>query len=267
MIIAHAVVQSNGGTTETAFAEEKGNTFDGNRWGWYIDYCEQECDVIDTDDSGEENGDSGSGEDENDGEEDGDDGNDGNDNGGNGEDGTNGGTGSGNDLTDGGQGTTGGSGGTDVVCKESYARGTLNSCFLDDGFNNWGWTNNIPGGYSLDYAGGVNYTFDLIANAYDCDVLAGEVIGQVEVTVRGGDGRFRADLNVYTNDNYELNDIHVYIGSGAYPTDSSGSETIDLSAFTKSESGLSGNLWMAEDLQWPFNANLIVRVNACTAGN
>ena len=258
--------------SETAFAKPNESaeelTFDGNRWGWYIEYCVEECEIESANDSGEDDGSDDGDDGSDDGGDDGDDGDDSGDD--SGDDGSNDGSGNGSDgTTDGGTGGQGSTGGTDpgIVCKESYARGSMNACFLDDGFNSWGWTNNIQGNYSADYAAGVNYTFDLIANAYDCDVLAGEVIGQVEVTIRGGDGRFTADMNVYTNDNYELNDLHFYIGSEPYPSDANGNETVDISAFTVSETGLSGNLWTMNDVEWPFNANLIVRVNACTASN
>ena len=55
-IIAHAeVVQKENDkiiSSETAFGFYKDNVFPGNRWGWYIDYCQQEC--VDDDESDEE---------------------------------------------------------------------------------------------------------------------------------------------------------------------------------------------------------------------
>jgi hypothetical protein len=83
--------------------------------------------------------------------------------------------------------------------------GNYATCFLDDGFNRWGWTNGpLPTG---------NYTFGLWAGAAQCDVSKGTLVGTVAVNYSNGN----AGVTYTVNAPYLLQEVHFYAGSTPYP--------------------------------------------------
>jgi hypothetical protein len=89
--------------------------------------------------------------------------------------------------------------------------GDLARCFIEDGFNQWGWTNGLIG-YGA-------YTWDLFAGAGQCDLSKGTLVGTV--TVNYSADSFTVEYNVVApyvlmNKDGEV-ETHVYAGSGMYP--------------------------------------------------
>ncbi|MBA6157073.1 T9SS type A sorting domain-containing protein, partial [Tenacibaculum sp. S7007] len=102
------------------------------------------------------------------------------------------------------------------ACETAFARYDENSCFLNDGFNRWGWTN-----YFAEE--GV-YTMPLYAGAPVCDPVAegkGTQTGEVTVTYQGG--FVSVEYNLF--EGYAMNTAQVYIGCEKYPT-KNGKETV-----------------------------------------
>ena len=236
-IIAHAVVVSkeNGNITssETAFAfgaDQFGepNEFDGNRWGWFVDYCLQDCED-------QEGGDDGQGDEEGDlslGENEG------------GEDDNNGNTEE-NELT----------------CVDSYAfYGDNASCFASEG-NGWGWSNWIQ--FNEDYYDqpGVTYQFPLYETKEGCDTGTDTPIGHVEVTVQAGDAVAYANVRyVIDIEEWSIEDIKLYIGSESLLT-GSGNEVLNFENFNYSIEDFENNY--LERVVWPFDAYMVAYAKIC----
>ena len=196
VISAHAVVikKENGEVTasETAFGEGKEeNVFPGNRWGWYIDYCQEVC----TDDNDDDN------DDDDDDDDDG--GNDDNSDDNNG----------GNDESE--------------ACLDAFAYNELNStCFTytnSDSNTIAGWSN------TFNYDGQVDqhYILPLFAKVDNCgtapNIDSNIYIGDVEIYLFSngvGDGMqlFSTVKYVIKNDNYELSDVYLYLDDYINPS-------------------------------------------------
>jgi hypothetical protein len=86
---------------------------------------------------------------------------------------------------------------------------TANVCFLDDGFNRWGWTN---GPLSAGFSG----SFNLYAGAGQCDTAKGTLVGTVNVdyTVPG---TVTVTYNITPGSNFNLTQTHLYVGANKYP--------------------------------------------------
>ena len=93
-------------------------------------------------------------------------------------------------------------------CDTAFAKGTDedSTCFIEDGFNRWGWT--------IGPLSEGNYTFDVYAGAGQCDTDKGELVGLVNVDYTGGSATVTYSI---TNDDYTLDETHLYIGSEPYP--------------------------------------------------
>lgn len=83
---------------------------------------------------------------------------------------------------------------------EKYA-----SCFIEDGFGNWGWTNG-------KYKEG-DYALELLAGVGGCDQTKGYDVGEVLLSYHNG--AVSVTYNVETD--YELQAVHLYIGYDKYP--------------------------------------------------
>src|SRR5690606_12577009 len=99
-------------------------------------------------------------------------------------------------------------------CETAYAKDpNSSSCFIEDGFGNWGWTNQFE-------TEGV-YELDLYAGAGQCDLNSGELVGNV--TVDYTDGFVTVTYNIF--EGYVMNEAQVYIGCSPYPSNN-GSSTV-----------------------------------------
>jgi hypothetical protein len=94
-------------------------------------------------------------------------------------------------------------------CETAFAYGgTKASCFINDGFGNWGWTN---GTYTASTA---SYTLSLIAAAGGCDINNGTVVGSVTLKYKT-DGTVKVTYTLVSG--FELDAVHLYIGALKYP--------------------------------------------------
>lgn len=222
-VISHAVVvqKENGSVSskETAFGHGD-NEFDGSRWGWFLDFCEQSCEKDgDGENSGNEDPLEGNGEEENNGQ-------------------------------------TGTTDEKQLDCMDAYAFNSASEsnayCFEDDGFNTWGWTNKIN--YSNDFyrLPSVVQIFPIYASAYGCDISQGVQIGQVEVTISAGDSEAMAKISYVISDkDLTLTDLNLYVGTDAYPSDSNDQQTIAFEYFNYSLSDF-GIDQSINNIPWPL---------------
>jgi hypothetical protein len=96
--------------------------------------------------------------------------------------------------------------------------GEFPQCFIPD-FNNWGWTNYLPG-----YG---EYEFDVWAGAGQCDTAKGTLVGTLTITYDGAGLSWDLELA----EGYVLNtedgedEVHVYAGTDPYP-ERDGSPTV-----------------------------------------
>jgi hypothetical protein len=91
-------------------------------------------------------------------------------------------------------------------CGTAFAQSTDSStCFLDDGFDRWGWTNY--------FAEEGTYTMDLYLGAAQCDPDKGALAGNITVSYLGGELYVTYELN----DGFIMNEAHVYVGCNPYP--------------------------------------------------
>jgi hypothetical protein len=98
------------------------------------------------------------------------------------------------------------------IYETAYADGG-GACFIDLGFSNWGWTNQIwPG----------TYDWPLWAGAGQCDTSKGTLVGTVTVNYDG------TNVTVAYNvgSPYILDETHVYAGYDPTPVDKKGNPTV-----------------------------------------
>lgn len=113
------------------------------------------------------------------------------------------------------------------IYETAYAKGDDAICFIPT-FRNWGWTNPITQGL-LGMRLGINemvsgtYEMDLWAGAAQCDTEKGTLVGLVTV-VYDGDGYVTVTYNV--DDDYILDETHVYADYDLFPKDRRGRYTI-----------------------------------------
>jgi hypothetical protein len=224
VLIAHAVVEKddNSGQTETAFGFDQENIFPGGRWGWFMDYCQQECDdIVEIGDQADPESDNGQ-----------------------------------NDY------------GSTEDCLESYAYHFSNqsdaNCFLTEGFEQWGWTNQVFYTPQMNYVTGYVLNFPLLASAYQCDIRNSLEVGYVEVRITGGDGRFTANIDVMVTDStYDLRAVDLYIGQEKFPLDGSSNQTVLPEFYNYRESLTETRRLTLSNLPWPSNAHFIARGLLC----
>jgi hypothetical protein len=100
-------------------------------------------------------------------------------------------------------------------------------CFLDLGFDRWGWTNGPfePG----------DYVFDLFAGAGQCDLEKGTLVGQVLVYYDGEN----VLVDFMTCGSYVMTETHLYVGTDQLPKDKKGNPTVSPGKFTDKHDNLS----------------------------
>lgn len=108
-----------------------------------------------------------------------------------------------------------------ITCQTAY--GKLeggSSCFIDDGFGNWGWTNRLPGPGA--------YTMPLYAGAAGCDINKGMLVGTVVMDYTGT----TLKVTYKIDEGYYMSDVQVYAGCGKYPVLKNGKETTSPGQYT-----------------------------------
>lgn len=87
----------------------------------------------------------------------------------------------------------------------AYAYGAeYSTCFLNMGFNRWGWTNLISEG---------SYSFEIWAAAGQCDLSKGTHVGYLDVNYSNG----TATITYTVFNEYKMLQNHLYIGSQSTP--------------------------------------------------
>ena len=98
----------------------------------------------------------------------------------------------------------------------AWAPDPMSTCFLDDGFDRWGWT--------IGPLESGDYSFELYSGAGQCDLEKGTLVGSLNVNYNQEVGT--ADVEFAILEGYVLNETHLYIGNEPYPTDSNGNITV-----------------------------------------
>ncbi|MBR9758172.1 MAG: T9SS type A sorting domain-containing protein, partial [Algicola sp.] len=93
----------------------------------------------------------------------------------------------------------------DLECDAAYALGDNNICFMDDGFGNWGWTNQLNGADT--------YNMNLYAGAGQCNIDNGVLVGTLLIDYANDE----LDVTYTINSGYVLKGIHFYVGCTPYP--------------------------------------------------
>ena len=106
-------------------------------------------------------------------------------------------------------------------CETAFARyDDNNQCFIEDGFDRWGWTNKLS-------PSAEPYTLDLYAGAAQCNTSKGTKVGEVYVTYVNGKVTVEYDM-IY---GYSMSEAHIYIGCEPYPI-IKGKQTVAPGQFT-----------------------------------
>ncbi|MFH4965436.1 T9SS type A sorting domain-containing protein, partial [Gaetbulibacter sp. M235] len=92
---------------------------------------------------------------------------------------------------------------------------SISSCFRNDGFSRWGWTNKI--------SGFGEHVFSLYAGAAQCILGKGAYAGTVTLNYEN-DGTVTVSYNMASG--YVLSEAHVYIGCDPYPKTKKGVYTV-----------------------------------------
>ena len=91
-------------------------------------------------------------------------------------------------------------------CETAFARyESSNTCFIDDGFNRWGWTN--------FFATTGEYTMDLYSGAGQCIINDDRKTGTVRVNYESGSITVTVDLF----QGFIMKEAHLYVGNVPYP--------------------------------------------------
>ncbi|MDN3643834.1 hypothetical protein QWY87_14040 [Lutimonas halocynthiae] len=245
-VITHAVVVliSDGSETanETAFGLGD-NTFDGNRWGWYLDICNMDCESDENETNSEDQDEETTDEivdDEVEGNSD----TNGNDT-----------AGSGNDGID------------PNGCMDAYAFDKKNQgnaiCFYED-FNSWGWTNYIGFNEQHTEPLGITYRYPIFASAFQCDIENSMEVGYLQIHISGGDGIPYANIKVVlTNSDLMIEEFNFFVGESPYPLDQNGRESIDNADFDFSLSGLNTSSYNITDIPWYDVSYFISHIKVC----
>lgn len=99
---------------------------------------------------------------------------------------------------------------TGVSCETAFAFNESGnaSCFINDGFRRWGWSNGA-------IASG-DYSFNLYAGAGQCDTNKGALVGTLEVSYDETSGNVTVGFHM-ANDNFTMDETHLYVGNEPYP--------------------------------------------------
>uniref|UniRef100_UPI00249434B6 T9SS type A sorting domain-containing protein n=1 Tax=Seonamhaeicola maritimus TaxID=2591822 RepID=UPI00249434B6 len=92
------------------------------------------------------------------------------------------------------------------------------SCFRNDGFKRWGWTNAL----NTADIGDEGIEYSLYAGAGRCDLSKGSDVGTVTVTYEDRGLGSRVYIAYDLDNGYTLSEAHVYVGCNPYPTKPNG---------------------------------------------
>ncbi|WP_242121695.1 T9SS type A sorting domain-containing protein, partial [Aestuariivivens sediminicola] len=129
-------------------------------------------------------------------------------------------------------------GGFDSVIEDEY-QDTYSSCFRNDDFKRWGWTNAITAEGTYRYA--------VYRGAGRCDLSKGTYVGDLVVTYEGGRVDFSYDILTWDHDKnpatdevplYLISEVHLFVGCDPYPTKANSEE------------------YTVAPGQYPYNANI-----------
>jgi len=164
-----------------------------------------------------------------------------------------------------------------VTCGSAYASGGAGvaACFLDLGFTNWGWTNGPLA--SPTNGGSIIWTWPLYAGAAQCDMNRGANVGTVTVTYfKSGTKTTTVKGKIVTTPVYSvtvtfnltggavMSATNVYVGSGRFPKDKKGIETINPGQYPYIHTGLNNatiDSFTIYDISGPIH--IIAHANTC----
>ncbi|MCK3686181.1 T9SS type A sorting domain-containing protein, partial [Maribellus sp. YY47] len=102
-------------------------------------------------------------------------------------------------------------------CETAFAKidGEGANCFLDNGFNRWGWSNYIETGGQ-----DTSVTLALWAGAAHCETEKGAYVGTVEVTYDAVGKTVTVEYLIA--EGYAMSEAHTYVGCGMFPLQKKG---------------------------------------------
>ncbi|WP_147297729.1 T9SS type A sorting domain-containing protein, partial [Seonamhaeicola aphaedonensis] len=134
----------------------------------------------------------------------------------------------------------------------------ISTCFREEGFRRWGWTNRIAENSGTT-------VLDLWRGAGRCILEKGQYIGEVRITYEGGFVSVVYDMA----DGVGLDEAHLYIGCESYPKSPSGSYTVAPGQYTFNSYDLTFNLgtYTLEPMPYEGDIYVIAHAVACTDGS
>jgi hypothetical protein len=107
---------------------------------------------------------------------------------------------------------------TDDSCETFFAIGGADqsTCFLDSGFNRWGWT--------IGPLTDGTYTFDMYSGAGQCDTDKGTLVGSLNVNYN--EVLETVDVDYTMLEGFIINETHLYVGYEPYPLGQNGNFTV-----------------------------------------
>ncbi|WP_147415804.1 hypothetical protein [Ulvibacterium marinum] len=106
----------------------------------------------------------------------------------------------------------------DDGCETGFAicAGNITTCFIEDGFNRWGWTIG-----PLDTS---EHLFAVYTGAGKCDVKKGELSAEVDLEYDSTTGI--ANVKFTALEGFVLKETHLYVGNDPYPTKKQGKREV-----------------------------------------
>lgn len=150
-------------------------------------------------------------------------------------------------------------------CMDAFAYSSADNsvCLLKD-FDHWGWTNWVIPNDTHYMPGGVTYTYPLYASAFECATDNSILIGEVNMTVSGGDSVLYANVTVsLSKQELSITELHIYAGETIYPLDDAGNKTIAFDNFDLSLNSMNEKTYTVNWLDWFDETNFIVHVKVC----
>lgn len=143
-------------------------------------------------------------------------------------------------------------------CETAFARYEgSNTCFLDDGFNRWGWTNFV------DTEGAIN--MELYAAAGQCNLNKGEQSGNVTVNWNKGTQTISVTITMIAG--FTLTEAQLYIGSDKYP-EKNGSPTVAPGQYSVVVDGLNNvTQYTFNDFPWTDDNGFYIIVHGVSCGH
>ncbi|MCO4821437.1 MAG: hypothetical protein KC469_05170 [Flavobacteriaceae bacterium] len=119
----------------------------------------------------------------------------------------------------------------DNKCETAFAY-FKDGCFLEDGFNRWGWViGPLKEGFEDE--------FDIYQGAGQCDLSKGQLIGSLSVKyLKKGS----VEVIYRANPGYAFYETHLYVGNEKYPTLNNGNPTVAPGKYTAQHSYPEGEL-------------------------